>query len=255
MVTSLIAERHSYLRRSIADYCRQTYPNRELVLVLDRANAETRARIASELSTFARSDIRIVEPKGELSLGALRNVSVDAARGSILCQWDDDDFHHPLRIERQLGALIDTGSHAVCLEESMHFFIRERQLYCLNWRATEAKSLPGTLLCQREAPFRYPESGEFSRLGEDFAVALRLQECGFHALAGEPHLYVYVNHGANSWGDAHHRMLAEKLSLSRALLKRRERELRAGLAPFDFGPGEIAVEGYNGTAFILYQSS
>jgi glycosyltransferase involved in cell wall biosynthesis len=251
MVTSLRPERASYLRGSIADYCKQTYPNRELVLVIDRSTAEIRARLASELSTLGRNDIRMVEAEGELSLGALRNVSVDAARGSILCQWDDDDFHHPARIERQLEALMKTGSHAVCLEEAMHFFVRERQLYCLNWRATEAKSLPGTLLCQRQALLRYPESGDFSQLGEDSAVVLRLQETGFHALAGEPHLYVYVNHGANSWGDAHHRMLAEKLSLSRALLQRREQALRNGLTPFDFGPGEIAVEGYNGMAFTF----
>jgi len=46
-------------------------------------------------------------------------------------------------------------------------------------------------------------------------------------------------------------MLARELSLSKALLQRREAQLRAGLAPIDFGPGEVTVAGYNGVAFTL----
>ena len=59
------------------------------------------------------------------------------------------------------------------------------------------------------------------------------------------------NHGANTWNDAHHRMLARELSLSKALLARREAALSAGLAPIDFGPGPVVVNGYNGAAFTL----
>ena len=49
----------------------------------------------------------------------------------------------------------------------------------------------------------------------------------------------------------HHRMLARELAISKALLRRREAQLRAGLAPFDFGPGAVPVQGYNGLAFTL----
>ena len=74
---------------------------------------------------------------------------------------------------------------------------------------------------------------------------------GLLAFAGAPHLLVYVSHGASTWHDDHHRMLARALSVSSSLLRRREAQLRAGLAPFDFGSGEVAVHGYNGVAFTL----
>jgi hypothetical protein len=66
-----------------------------------------------------------------------------------------------------------------------------------------------------------------------------------------PHLYVYTSHGMNSWSEDHHRMLASKLAISRGLLLRREAELRAALKPYDFGPGEVSVNGNNGPAFKI----
>jgi hypothetical protein len=74
---------------------------------------------------------------------------------------------------------------------------------------------------------------------------------GLHALAGAPHLYVYVSHGGNSWADDHHEMLDTRLGISRGLLLRREAQLREGLRPFDFGPGDVTVRGNNGSAFTL----
>lgn len=252
LVALPIPQRLRYFSRSVAAYCRQTHSNTELVIVLDEGTADARASIAAQVASLGRQDIRIVEPPGKRSLGALRNVSVDDARGEILCQWDDDDLHHPQRVERQLEALLASGGDAVYLEDAMQFFPDSRMLYWTNWRATEAKGLPGTLMCRRAVPIRYPETGADARLGEDSAVALRLQrQGGFHVLTGAPYLYVYVSHGANSWGDEHHRMLARELGISKALLRRRETQLREGLAPFDFGPGVVTVQGYNGLAFTL----
>ena len=70
-------------------------------------------------------------------------------------------------------------------------------------------------------------------------------------MPGAPHLYVYVSHGANTWDASHHSMLARELSISQSLLRRREGQLREGVRPFEFGPGEVAVRGYNGVALTL----
>ena len=39
------------------------------------------------------------------SLGALRNYSVEMARGDIVVQWDDDDWYHKRRIEVQFQVI------------------------------------------------------------------------------------------------------------------------------------------------------
>ena len=252
MVALPVPQRVPRLKQSIEDYCRQTHPHRELVVVLDQGASDAKAAVKAHVGALGREDVRLFDPPHKLSLGALRNLSRESGLGDILCQWDDDDLHHPERVAQQLEALARLGADAVCLEEAMQFFPQTRTLYCTNWRATEAKGLPGTLLCKRSVPIRYPEAGPCAQLGEDTAVAQQLQQrARFHALAGAPHLYVYVSHGDNSWNRDHHAMLAEKLSVSKALLRRRESALREGLSPFDFGPGDITVKGYNGAAFTF----
>jgi glycosyltransferase involved in cell wall biosynthesis len=252
MVTLPVPQRLRHFQRSLHSYCQQTHPCRELVIVLDQCPPDVKSAIAAHVSSLGRSDIEIVTLEGQHALGALRNLSLDRARGQFVCQWDDDDLHHPQRLELQLRALLESGSQAVCLQEVMQFFSTSRTLYCTNWHATEAKCFPGTLMCRKSAPIRYPESGPRKQFGEDTDVVLQLQrQGGLHILSGAPHLYVYTSHGENSYGDDHHRMLATRLGISRALLLRREAQLREGLRPFDFGPGDVTVQGYNGAAFTL----
>ena len=254
MVTLAVPERLDFLRRSVGDYCRQTHCRKELVIVLDFGPPETKTAIAEHVASLRRNDIRIVDPGRKLSLGALRNIARESARGDIHCQWDDDDLHHPERLERQLDYLLQAGCEAVCLQETMQFFPRARALYCTNWRASPPRSNPCTLMCRRSAPMRYPETGAESRVGEDVAVVRQLLEheaCRF--LADAPHLYVYVSHGNNFLNGDHHRMLATRLGISRGLLRRRETQLREGLRPFEFGPEPITVQGNNGVAFTLFR--
>jgi hypothetical protein len=97
-----------------------------------------------------------------------------------------------------------------------------------------------------------PTEGPEAQLGEDLRVALALKQRGrFGYPARMPYLFVYVSHGHNSRHDGHHRMLASTLSISQGLLLRRGAEILAGLKFFDFGPGEVGVQGSNGLAFRL----
>lgn len=252
MVTLAVPERLSYLRHAVHDYCRQTHLKKELVVVLDCGPPESKMAIAAHIESLQRNDIRIVDPGRKLSLGALRNFARESARGDIHCQWDDDDLFHPERIERQLAYLLEGDCEAVCLQEIMQLSVRTRTLYCTNWRPSPSKGMPATLMCRQSSPIRYPETGPESQRGEDTAVALQLLERdGCRFLVGQPHLHIYVMHGRNSWGENDHRRQVAQLAISRALLRRREAQLRDGLRPFEFGPEPITVEGYNGEAFTL----
>jgi len=251
-VTLAVGERLAHLKRSLETYCRQSYACRELVLVIDGGNIATRLAIRRAVDDLDRSDIRIVETHERLTLGALRNVAVNEARGDILCTWDDDDFHHPKRLERQVDVLREQGGLAVCMTEIMQFFPAERRLFLTNWVGTPLKGAAGTLMWRKSARASYPEEGPDANIGEDLVVVAYLQSLGgYHFLQGAPHLYVYVSHGQNTCGDDHHRMIARELGVSKRMIQRREAELRAGLTAFDFGPGDLTVEGANGTAFVI----
>lgn len=247
MVTLATPARLPMLGRAIAAFPTQTHAPRELVIVVDETGDG--GAVQRMVAESGSADIRIVGAPAGMTLGALRNRSVAQARGDIICQWDDDDLHHPDRIAAQLAALADAD--ACVLQEVMLFDPAAHKLRWSNWAATPAGAHPGTLIARRDRLPAYPESGPTARLGEDLAVLQELTGGGrIVRLAGAAHLYVYVGHGANSWSAAHHAMLARTLAISRGLLLRREAALRAGLAPFALDTG-TQVEGANGTAFIL----
>jgi hypothetical protein len=250
MVALPVPARVAGLKRSVDDFLRQSYLNKELIIVLDRGDAATQRSIAAYIAELQRPEIRLIAMPGLPTLGALRNHSVAQAHGAYFCQWDDDDRHHPHRLASQLQALRESGKRALCLEEVMQFFPHDGSLFCLNFRATEAKCHPGTLFAEKAVEIRYPEVTE--QPDED-AVALKqlAQQGGYSVLPSVPHLYVYVSHGQNAWPQEHHRMLAEKLAISKGLLLRREAKLREGLEPFKDFLHSTMVIGYNGPAFTL----
>jgi glycosyltransferase involved in cell wall biosynthesis len=248
MVT--LPERREMMARAVQAWTRQTHPERELIVVIDQGRAAERDRAATMITALGRSDIKTVVADSPLSLGALRNLSVAHASGDLVCLWDDDDLHHPHRIARQVAAMSRADCAATVLQEVMLYRAGPRTLHWTNWAATPAGGLPGTLMCRRANMPGYAESGPTARLGEDLDLLQRLRAShGVHLQAGEPHLYVYVTHGANSHPPDHHAMLARSLSISKALLLRREAGLRDGLRPFGFDG--VSVEGPNGRAFSL----
>jgi len=251
MVTQPLPGRFPHQQKSIAAYLAQTHEARELIIVVDPPSQTKPALLATHCAGLNRADIKLVLAPGPASLGRLRNIAKNAATGDIICQWDDDDFHHPTRLATQLATLQATDSEAVFLQDVLQYVPARNALYWTNWRATPAGGHPGTIMARRAAAIAYPETGEAAARGEDLAVALALRERGrICHLAGAAHLFVYVSHGANTWSARHHEMLIETLAISRALLRRRAPALRENLAAFALPP-ETALHGANGMACLL----
>ena len=251
-ITPATPDRLEFLKRSLNCYAAQTYHRRELVIVIDNSSENGGAAIREIARSCGNSDIRIVEPHGNLTLGALRNQAIRAARGDYLCTWDDDDMYHPERLARQAAALNDPHKTAVGLTEIIQFFPAERRLFLTNWVSSPPSVMPASLMWKRSVPAVYPETGDGAQLGEDLAFIAQLQPVGgVSGISGAPYLYVSVCHGHNTTGVDHQRMLTEKLAVSKGMVLRREPALRAGLAAYDFGPGSLTVEGNNGLAFTL----
>lgn len=252
MVTLPVERRFSGACAAIDAYCRQSYANTELVLIIAGGTEAGQQALIDHAASLNRPDIRVVVIPGDPPLGVLRNASVAHATGEILCQWDDDDLHHPDRVARQAEALLAGDDDAVLLQDVIQYFPAAGKLYWINWRATEARGHPGTLMVRAAAGIVYPEDGHDARLGEDLRVALALHAGGGVTLVeGMPHLFVYVSHDHNSWDAGHHSNLAEQLAISTGLLRKREAALREGLAVFALAQSPLQVMGGSGPAFEL----
>ena len=175
---------------AIDSFRRQTWPNRELVIVCGAPGSE----LPDFLATLGDPTIRYVPTAPEV-LGGLRNVSVGAARGTLLCQWDDDDLCHPQRLEFQYGQLVASDAAAHFLSRLLMWWPEERRLAISSRRMWE-----GSMLCRRVALGTYPLLAR----REDTQVVKDLRERGNRiTYTDQPLAYCYVMHGGNTSGHRH----------------------------------------------------
>jgi hypothetical protein len=193
LVSCLMVTRGQLFPSRFAVECfrRQTWAERELVLVCDAPGTPI------ELHCRALGDprIHVVTPDTPaISLGALRNLSVNAARGDWICQWDDDDLYHPQRLELGMLLLQSMQADAVFLSRWMLWSPTARRI-----GVSGAREWEGSMLARRTAVPDYPGLAR----GEDTAVMHAMLQRGRIALLDAPWLYTYVQTGANTWTAQH----------------------------------------------------
>lgn len=174
-------------RHAIAGYRRQSYRQRELVIV---AVSPEPALIAHVASLGDRS-IRL-HRTGPASLGELRNASVGLAAGDLLMTWDDDDLHAPQRIELMAAALMAADAGAAFLRRILHWWPREERLIVASQHVWEC-----SMLARRAALPPFPAMDR----GEDIAAIRALRRRHRIVLVDRPAGYVRFVHGANTCPD------------------------------------------------------
>jgi glycosyltransferase involved in cell wall biosynthesis len=188
--------RADFVLQSIAYFQRQTYANRELIVVDDGADGLEQRLPADPRIRYLRS------PAG-MSIGAKRNLACEHAHGALIAHWDDDDWYDPARLERQIAPLL-AGEAAITGLITGTIFDLPRWEF---WRCKDALHRRlfcedvhgGTLVYRREVwerHARYPDRS----LAED-ALFLRQairEGIRLRRIPGED-LFVYLRHATNSW--------------------------------------------------------
>jgi glycosyltransferase involved in cell wall biosynthesis len=253
MVTA--SSRFDHFCRSFDCYSRQTYPNREIVIV-NEGPLEYQRQIAEYAG--GRSDVRFVFLDGVYNLGSLRNISVSMSSGEIFVQWDDDDFNTPERIAVQFSDLNNHPEFQVSfLGEQLHYYFTDGKLYWNNWVKNNSGGkkeyglIPGTIMAWRKNfDLRYPSAGWNSRSGEDSILAFRLLEGGYSVriLEGFGYMHVYSYHGQNVWDEEHHQKISRDRSQPIAFLRLNRDRLQETIKCLGFS-GPVFVTGNDGHAF------
>ena len=96
--------RRLFVPAAIDSFLKQTYENRELV-ILDDGEEEIKDLIPDDLR------IRYFFEDHRRITGDKRNRINELAAGELICHWDDDDWSAPTRIEDQVRRIQQTGKY------------------------------------------------------------------------------------------------------------------------------------------------
>jgi glycosyltransferase involved in cell wall biosynthesis len=187
--------RPQHLARAIRCFQSQTYANKELVIVHPDADEPTKDCIAGFRDERIKS--HPVDAQG-ISLGDLRNLSLERASGSLACIWDDDDWYSPERLGKQFAMMRSSNKQAIILARLIIFDSAAGKAYLGTDRLWE-NSILFDRAAVRSLGIRYPALNR----NEDYEFVNLLIR---HNLAYPLHdatLYVYNISGINTCDPGH----------------------------------------------------
>jgi glycosyltransferase involved in cell wall biosynthesis len=189
-------DRRRFVPQAIAQFQRQDYPRRELVVVDDGSD-----RVGDLIPEDP--SVRYVCLPSQLSIGAKRNLACERARGEIVVCWDDDDWYADTRISYQVASLLSGRADANGFTESLVMDLPSGQCWrCssqLQGRMFVQGIVSGTLAFWRrfwQGGARFPDAS----LAEDAAFQKELVNRGARLEKLPNHdQFIYIRHGKNSW--------------------------------------------------------
>jgi len=132
--------RRTFIPQAIEYFLRQDYANKELIIVDDGTDP---------ISDLVPQNDRIqyLRLPGRLTVGAKRNRACEAARGEIICHWDDDDWHAARRISYQVEALRREKAAVVGLNHLLFYDVVSHRAWQYSYPSQQRFWLSGSSLC------------------------------------------------------------------------------------------------------------
>lgn len=182
------ADRRRHVPRAVACFLAQSYEHRELLILDDGADA------VDDLIPNDDPRIHYFRSNKRLRHGQKLEWLAQIGRGDFYAFWDDDDWHGPERLERQMAAL-RTGADVVLLEHFVGYDEPCGHAYVWDWRSFGASADGTAAFTRRFYRNGPPFSPEERHPGR--AVLLAQPRAKVAWLDGAD-LYMQILHDANS---------------------------------------------------------
>jgi glycosyltransferase involved in cell wall biosynthesis len=199
------------MKASIQCYLNQTYKNKNMV-ILSQGSEDVNDAIKQYLKGLDASEIMFYTAPPNITLGAMRNCSIEIANGDIICQWDDDDLSHHDRLRTQYDALrCDSRRVASMFCAFLKYYKTSGEIYWCDWSGERLKPnrfICNTLMLRKDVfgqrGIYYPETGPQCNFEEDFVMLQKLLHIGEVGPVFDGHKFLYVYHGSNVYHIEHH---------------------------------------------------
>lgn len=200
--------RKKFLRRSIANFLEQDYPNKEMIILDDSPEP------MSDPVLGKNPYLHYFYLQVKKNVGQKRNLACDLAKGEIIIHWDDDDWYAKDWIRRQVEALQLSQAEITGLDKIYFYKPQKQQAWEYIYPSEEKPWVYGATLAYWK---RVWEKNKFSeiQMGEDNDFVWR----GLHIFAHDyTQGYIGHIHAGNTSPKSHadqrwHRIDPSKLAL------------------------------------------
>lgn len=180
------------LQRAVRCFLAQTWPHRELVVLHEDGDTETRQFLADNPHPMIRP--LTVPAASRIPLGTKRQIAMDSSTARYIATWDDDDWSAPERLAAQIDVLRQSGFAACTLERWLVYDTVLDQVWLSQARTWEA-----SLVAVREAMPTYEPVAK----AEDLISITKMIAAKQVVALLRPNSYVYVCHRGNVSGRVH----------------------------------------------------
>ena len=188
MLTGDVPARRPLAYFAIEAFLAQTYVSSQLLII----NQGRPFNIQHDrIREYMVSGEHFISP----TLGQLRNLGIDFADADYTIVWDDDDYHHPQRIEAQIGPLLsNSGLFATFLKNRIVLDLVGGSVFARKDDHSVRQGCSGTILCKTGFGPRYCDT---LSAGTDEYYANLFQKEGCFAINNDPKLYYQTYSGLN----------------------------------------------------------
>jgi glycosyltransferase involved in cell wall biosynthesis len=187
-------KRPHFLKRAIACFSGQSYPQKEMIIVCPE---DDRGALDYISSLKNEQLIPVTVPAGhQLTLGELRNISLEHSNGEYFCQWDDDDWSHRDRLRIQFNNLAANQHPVTMLTNVLMYDAASGQAYFSHFRLWD-QTIMGTTALRGRVQYQSLERSE----DREFSHLLLAESKIYPTVSHNSYIYVY--HGSNTWDKDH----------------------------------------------------
>ena len=180
--------RRSFVPLAIKYFLRQTYPNKELIIIDDGTDSIKDLLPADKQIRYFRLDKKV-------TLGTKLNLACEYLKGEIIAHWDDDDWYSKFRLTYQIEELLKGGIDVCGINNLLYYDIRTNIAYNYIYPPDQRLWLSGSTLCYTKNCWAKTCFSEID-IGMD-ALFVWAQKTDHVKLLMNSDFAVHMIHGAN----------------------------------------------------------
>lgn len=132
--------RRKFVAHAIRYFQRQSYPNKELIIVDDGSDCV-------ENLIPKNQPIKYIRLEGKITLGEKLNIACSKSSGSLIANWDDDDWYSPGRLTYQVNELKKNNTKVCGINNLLYYDLNNNRAYQYKYPEDQRTWLLGSSLC------------------------------------------------------------------------------------------------------------